>query len=220
MKRTIDWDIVETRESIRQAAYDLARSGLCDGWQDVWRALRARFSVDQLTAIFENLHCRLDIDQRCFRARNPGEAASELTGDLPVIRQTPQKASMKLPASDRGTRRSDRLAMRIQALLAGGSECTAVQLAEQLGTSRTEVLIAARAMLADGALQVARYVAAEHGGRGARVFVCTGAGEPRRLSQSVCIMAAGRSCGNGRYRRHCASQVTIDSATFPSLTSQ
>ncbi|MPW18156.1 hypothetical protein GCT13_14815 [Paraburkholderia sp. CNPSo 3157] len=187
MKRTIDWDIVETRESIRQAAYDLARSGLCDGWQDVWRALRARFSVDQLTAIFENPLCRLDIDQRCFRARNPGEIASELTSDLPVIRQAPQRTSMKLSALDRGSRRrSDRLAMRIQALLAGGSECTAVQLAEQLGTSRNEVLIAARAMLADGELQVVRYVAAEHGGRGARVFACTSAsqGDSPRLYAS------------------------------------
>jgi predicted ArsR family transcriptional regulator len=62
-------------------------------------------------------------------------------------------------------------------LLADGSEGTAVELAERLGTSRNEILIAARKMLADGTLQVARYVAASRGGRGARVFVCASASQ-------------------------------------------
>jgi hypothetical protein len=66
---------------------DLARSGLCDGWQDVWHALRARFSVDQLTVMFENPFCRLDIDQRCYRAPNPGKVVRDVQSDLDAIRQ-------------------------------------------------------------------------------------------------------------------------------------
>ncbi len=175
MTRTIDMEIVEARESIRQAAYELARSGLFDGWQDVWRALRARFSVERLTEIFESTLCRLDIDQRCYRARNPEAAAAKSAGELPVVTQRtyPPRASVKHLALERNTRRSDRLAKRIRALLADGREFTAVELAQRLGTTRNEVLIAAREMLADGTLQVARYVAHERGGRGARVFVIT-----------------------------------------------
>ena len=181
MKRTINWDLIETLDSIRQAAYDLARSGLCDGWQDVWRALRTRFSLDQLTVIFENPLCRLDIDQRCYRARNPGKVARDVQSDLDAIRQRASALviSTKPPASDGHKRRSDRMASRIQTVLADGSECTAVELAERLGTSRNEILIAAREMLADGTLQVARYVASSCGGRGARVFVRTGATAPQ-----------------------------------------
>jgi hypothetical protein len=85
MKRTINWDLIETRDSIRQSAYDLARGGLCDGWQEVWRALRSRFSLHQLTVIFENPLCRLDIDQRCYQARNPGKVARDVQGDLDAI---------------------------------------------------------------------------------------------------------------------------------------
>jgi len=182
MTRTIDMKIVEARESIRQAAYELARSGLFGGWQEVWRALRSRFSVDQLTVIFESTLCRLDIDQRCYRARNPEAAAGKAIGELPGVMQSmyPQRASARLPAVASNTRRSDRLARRIQALLADGSEFTAVELAQRLGMSRNEILIAARAMLADGTLQVARYVAHEHGGRGARVFASTRTTASRR----------------------------------------
>lgn len=173
MKRSINWDLIETRESIRQSAYDLARSGLCDAWQDVWRALRARFSVDQLAVIFDNPLCRLDIDQRCYRARNPGKVAREVQTDLDAIRQraAPMVLSTKPAGLNGQKRRSERLASRIETLLADGSQCTAVELAERLGTSRNEILIAARDMLADGTLQVARYVASSRGGRGARVFV-------------------------------------------------
>ena len=180
MKRTINWDLIETRDSIRQSAYDLARGGLCDGWQEVWRALRSRFSLHQLTVIFDNPLCRLDIDQRCYRARNPGKVARDVQSDLDAIRQraSPLVISTKPPASDGHKRRSDRMASRIQMVLADGSECTAVELAERLGTSRNEILIAARKMLADGTLQVARYVASGRG-RGARVFVRTGATAPQ-----------------------------------------
>ncbi|ACC74946.1 hypothetical protein PPMP20_00555 [Paraburkholderia phymatum] len=181
MKRSINWDLIETRESIRQSAYDLARSGLCDAWQDVWRALRARFSVDQLAVIFDNPLCRLDIDQRCYRARNPGKVAREVQTDLDAIRQraAPMVLSTKPAGLNGQKRRSERLASRIETLLADGSQCTAVELAERLGTSRNEILIAARDMLADGTLQVARYVASSRGGRGARVFVRTGASAPK-----------------------------------------
>jgi hypothetical protein len=33
MKRRIDWDVIETRDSIREAAYGVARSGLFENWQ-------------------------------------------------------------------------------------------------------------------------------------------------------------------------------------------
>jgi hypothetical protein len=176
MKRVPDWDILQTRETIRQAAYELARSGVCDGWQDVWRALRARFTVDQLTTIFENPLCRLDVDQRCYRARNPGKHDSGLTACSPLIRRdTSEKSATLLPhAVDRQPQRTERLAGQIKALLTDGGERTAMQIAQQLGTSRNEVLVAVRAMLADGALQVTRHVCASHRGRGARVFACTG----------------------------------------------
>jgi hypothetical protein len=39
-----------------------------------------------------------------------------------------------------------------------------------LGKNRNNVLVAIRAMLADGTLHVTRYIASEHGRRGARVF--------------------------------------------------
>ncbi|HWT38766.1 MAG TPA: hypothetical protein VN289_20940, partial [Paraburkholderia sp.] len=135
MTRTIDMEIVEARESIRQAAYELARSGLFDGWQDVWRALRARFSVERLAEIFESAICRLDIDQRCYRARNPEAAARNRPGELPVLTQGAysQRASVKHLAPERNSRKSDRLARRIHALLADGSEFTAVELAQRLG---------------------------------------------------------------------------------------
>lgn len=181
MKRSINWDPIETRDSIRQSAYDLARSGLCDGWQDVWRALRVRFGIDQLAAIFENPLSRLDIDQRCYRARNPGRAERDGETHLGAIRQkaSPPLGSTRPPASNEHKRKSDRVTSRIQAVLADGSGCTAVELAERLGTSRNEILIAVREMLADGTLQVARYVASGRGGRGARVFVRTGATAPQ-----------------------------------------
>ncbi|BCG05078.1 hypothetical protein PPGU19_096460 (plasmid) [Paraburkholderia sp. PGU19] len=65
------------------------------------------------------------------------------------------------------------LPQRIVALLADGSELTAIELAERLDKSRNDVLIAKRGMLADDTLQVTRYIASAHGGRGARVFACT-----------------------------------------------
>jgi hypothetical protein len=176
MKRVPDWDVLQIRETIRQAAYELARSGVCDGWQDVWRALRARFTVAQLTTIFENPLCRLDVDQRCYCARNPGKDDSALTARLPVIRRDMcEKNGTSIPtAVHRQPQRAGRLAGQIRALLADGSERTAMQIAQQLGTSRNEVLVAVRAMLADGALQVTRHVCASHRGRGARVFACAG----------------------------------------------
>jgi hypothetical protein len=176
MKRVPDWDILQTRETIRQAAYELARGGVCDGWQDVWRALRARFTVDQLTTIFENPLCRLDVDRRCYCARNPGKHDSEPSARSPAIRRDMREKNRTLipPAVDRQPQRTGRLARRIKALLDDGSERTAMQIAQQLGTSRNEVLVAVRAMLADGALQVTRHVSASHRGRGARVFACAG----------------------------------------------
>lgn len=176
MKRSINWDLMETRQSIRKGAYDLACSGLCDGWQDVWRALRARFSLDQLAVIFENPLCRLDIDERCYRARNSGTVAQDVQRGLDGVGQ---RASLAVTSSNPAAliernRRCKRLASRIETVLADGSECTAVELAERLGTSRNEVLIAAREMLCDGTLQIARHIASSHGGRGARVFVLTG----------------------------------------------
>jgi hypothetical protein len=147
----------------------------------VWRELRARFSVAQLAVIFENRLCRLDIDQRCYRARNPGKGANDVQSDLDAIRHiaSPSVKSTKTAGLNRHKRRSERLASRIETLLAGGSECTAVELAERLGTSRNEILIAAREMLADGTLQVARYIASSRRGRGARVFVRKGATAPQ-----------------------------------------
>ncbi|MEM5340180.1 hypothetical protein [Paraburkholderia azotifigens] len=181
MKRSINWDLIETRESIRESAYDLASSRLCNGWQDVWRALRARYSLDQLAVIFENPLFRLDIDQRCYLARNPPTVARDVQRGPGAVGQ---RASSTVTCSNPGALvernpRSERLARRMQTLLADGGECTAVELAERLGTSRNEVLIAAREMLSDGTLRIARYIASSRGGRGARVFVLTGAAAHR-----------------------------------------
>ena len=176
MRRARDWEVVEVREAVRLAAYELARSGVCERWQDVWRVLRAHFSVVQLTSIFDNPLCQLDINQRCRRARSPVKPDSEATMPEPAIGRNGfhQIARSKPPIFDREMQRPGRLAERIQALLADGRECTAIQLAEQLGTSRHEVLVTVRSMLADGVLQVTRRLAAKRGGRGARVFAHAG----------------------------------------------
>jgi hypothetical protein len=174
MKDPKDWDVVETRESIRLAAYDVARSGLVEGWQGVWRALRPRFAVDQLLVVFENPLCRVDIDQRCYRARNPLIGGSEQPDDVPIIRRMSAVQGdrrMQLP-EDRKARASGPMPTLILALLAGGNELTALELAERLGKDRNNVLVVVRGMLAAGTLQVTRYIASEHRGRGARVFAC------------------------------------------------
>ena len=173
MKRARAREAIEAREAIRTIAYELAQSGACDGWQEVWRTLRARFSVDQLTAIFENPLCQLDIDLRCHRARNPqntdgGPKSAVAWNGLQQI------ATWKPSVPERVMRRPERLVERIEALLADGIERTAVQISQQLGTSRNEVLVGLRVMLADGALQVTRCVVGTHGGRGARVFAPAG----------------------------------------------
>lgn len=64
--------------------------------------------------------------------------------------------AMKRSGNDRETLRTGRTAKRIHALLADGRECTATEIAQALGTSRNEVLVAVRAILVDEALQVSR----------------------------------------------------------------
>ncbi len=177
MRSITNWDLVEAREAVRQAAFGLARSGAFDGWQDVWRALRGRFDIDQLARIFENPLSQLDIDQRCKRARNPSLVGCRGERQYPqMARDESRPVATWIPAPlDCKTRRAPGLAERIVALLADGSECTAVHLAEQLDTSRGEVLRALRPLVNDGLLQVKRCLVGPHGGRGARVFACAAA---------------------------------------------
>ncbi|MEM5341334.1 MarR family transcriptional regulator [Paraburkholderia azotifigens] len=172
MKRANGWDKVEAREAIRQAAYELSNSGMCERWQDVWHALRGRFDVEQLTTVFDNPLCQIDIEQRCYRARNPGRAEGELRTDLPVI--TPRVEEKRDPLDSRAIdwkmRKVGLLAARILDMLSGGIECTAMDLAQRLGVSRNEVFKAVRLLLAEGTLEITKCVAAKRGGRGARVF--------------------------------------------------
>ncbi|MBN3752209.1 hypothetical protein G3N95_04605 [Paraburkholderia sp. Tr-20389] len=181
MKRALAWDEVEARQAIRLAAYDLSRSGMCEGWRDVCRVLRVRFDAEQLAMMFENPLSRLDIDQRCYRARNPGSADNALPADTSLIGRGAEKPrwARKHRAADRETQEGGHLAARILEVLGGDSERTAMELAEGLGVRRNEVFIAVRRMLADGDLQITRYVAAKRGGRGARVFALA-AGIARR----------------------------------------
>jgi hypothetical protein len=176
MKRTLDWDAIQTRETIRQAAYDIASSGACDGWQDVWRFLRTTFGVDQLVEIFGNPLCQMDLDQRCARAHSPGNvvAVDEKCDPTEISRKASlDSEAAKRWGNDRETLRTRRMAKQIHELLADGRECTAMQIAQALGTTRNNVLAAVRAMLDDEVLQVCRYISANSGGRRARVFVRT-----------------------------------------------
>ena len=104
MKHALDWDLIETRETIRQAAYDIASSGACDGWQDVWRFLRTTFGVEQLVDIFWNPLCQMDLDQRCSRARSSGKVLpnDEKSDPSEISRKTSLEiATTKHPDSDR-----------------------------------------------------------------------------------------------------------------------
>jgi hypothetical protein len=176
MKHALDWDLIETRETIRQAAYDIASSGACDGWQDVWRFLRTTFGVEQLVDIFWNPLCQMDLDQRCSRARSSGKVLpnDEKSDPSEISRKTSLEiATTKHPDSDRQMQTTGRMAKQIHALLADGRECTATEIAEALDASCNKVLIALREMLAAETLQVSRYISVNGSGRRARVFVRT-----------------------------------------------
>ncbi|MCP3719951.1 hypothetical protein [Paraburkholderia sp. CNPSo 3281] len=79
MRMECDADIVQTRDAIRQKAFELADSGMLDGWQAVRRTLRACFDIESV----EHVH-RTD-----FRARphDPGgeNAASGATSCWPRV---------------------------------------------------------------------------------------------------------------------------------------
>ena len=176
MKHALDWDLIETRETIRQAAYDIASSGACDGWQDVWRFLRTTFGVEQLVDIFWNPLCQMDLDQRCSRARSSGKVLpnDEKSDPSELKRKTSLEiATMKHTDSDRQMQKAGRMAKQIHTLLADGRECTATEIAQALHASCNKVLIALRAMLDTGTLLVSRCISANGCGRRARVFVRT-----------------------------------------------
>ena len=189
MKRANGWDKVEAREAIRQAAYELSGSGVCERWQDVWHALRGRFEDEQLTTIFDNPLCRLDIEQRCYRARYPGRTEGVLPTDMPVIAPHVEKKD-GVPSSlavDRKTQKTGRLAARILDVLTDGNERTAMELAQRLGVSRNEVFKAVRVLLADGTIDVTKYATAKYGGRGARVFACAaGTAGQKAMEYPIC----------------------------------
>jgi len=173
MKQQENWGIVEAREAIRQAAYVLAGSGIFHGWQDVQRALKGRYSVDRLTEIFGSPFCRLDINQRCQRARCGSHLDRERTMYPPAARQRQSQpvATWIPPVVDPELPRGGGLAPRLMSLMADGGEWTALQLARQLGTNRNEVYRALRPVLEAGAVQVTRCASTEHRGRAARVLV-------------------------------------------------
>jgi hypothetical protein len=187
MRPLNDPDEVEGREAIRQAAYELSRSGVCASWEEVWRALRTRFDVDQLAKFFENPLCRLDIDQRCYRARNPGRDAEGGSTDASDIRRevAQQRGATRVQIVEREMRKPCRLAARILEVLEDGSERTALELAQRLRVSRNDVFIAVRVMLANEALMVTGHTTAKHGGRGARVFACAATTAGQKNGKSV-----------------------------------
>lgn len=177
MKEEFELDIVEGREAIRQAAFALAGSGVCDGWQAVWHALHTRFSADQLTAIFDSPFCRLDLDLRCDHARRSARVVDCQVSSYPhVIRrngsQPPLTRTQSVARSK--SRPGGLLGKRIQALLVDGRARTALELAQELDASRNEVLRALRPLLTEETVEVTQFVVGSCGGRAARAFTCAG----------------------------------------------
>ncbi|MBB5468550.1 hypothetical protein HDG32_004680 [Paraburkholderia sp. CI2] len=63
------------REAARRAAYSLADSGKYAGWQEIEKALRARYGVLDAHQLLGNPVVRANIDQRCVAARPKPHAA-------------------------------------------------------------------------------------------------------------------------------------------------
>ncbi|MGT2471806.1 hypothetical protein [Paraburkholderia terrae] len=177
MKGELELDIVEGHEAIRQAAFALACSGVCDGWQAVWHALHTRFSADQLTAIFDSPFCRLDLDLRCDHARRPARVVDcQVTAYPHVIRRNGLQAPVTWtqPVVRPKSRPGGLLGERIRALLIDGRARTALELAQELDANRNEVLRALRPLLTEETVEVTRFIVGSCGGRAARAFTCAG----------------------------------------------
>ncbi|MEX3929265.1 hypothetical protein AB4Y36_35365 [Paraburkholderia sp. BR10936] len=69
MKNMIDTDTMERRERIRKKAFEFAESGAFTNWQAIGVALRSQFSTSHVEDILASPFCRLDLNNRCDKAR-------------------------------------------------------------------------------------------------------------------------------------------------------
>ncbi|MCP3713292.1 hypothetical protein M3I54_41635 [Paraburkholderia sp. CNPSo 3274] len=186
-----DFDIVQSRDAIRQKAFELADSGMLEGWEAVRRTLRACFEIESVEDVLGSPFCRLDLDLRCRAGRvggvrghiGPGLAAERDGADRgahPARGGTPAAASSPTAQRRRCHERTmghparpPGLAGNISMLLDEDRECTAIQLAQQLDASPRDVRRALREMLVSGEVYVARRAPRTAGGRTARIFART-----------------------------------------------
>ncbi|MEM5314747.1 hypothetical protein [Paraburkholderia sp. JHI869] len=181
-------EIVESHEAIRRRAFELADSGMLEGWEAVRRTLRACFDIENVEHVLGSHFCRLDLDLRCRARRVSGTRAhvgpgrSEDRGGIDHEAHPARGVAPATAGSSTGQlrRRRERaggrparspgLAGDIATLLGDGREFTAIELAQQLGAATRDVQRALRAMLDGGEVRVARRAPRTAGGRTARIF--------------------------------------------------
>lgn len=177
---------VQCREAIRQAAFELAGSGVFEGWEAVERVLCRRFNAEQVHLVFASPFCRLDLVRRCHAANRtfpngivgPPAVGRECLGNQP----SPCKSKRVSGAPSNDSRRGhggrpatiddnrSRLAREIAALMADGRERTAAQIAQRLGGVPREVQRALRTMLANDEVHIVGRVPRSAGGRSPRIY--------------------------------------------------
>jgi len=181
-----DWDLLESHELIRKAAFALAYSGVFTGWEGVWLTMRIRFSAEQLAATFDSPFFRLDLDRHCDQGRRHARVV-DCRGmwSSPAVREDSAQGSQpRMPPENRAKRRpGSTLPGRISAVLDDGRPRTALEIAQQLNIDRNKVTEAMRTLLAERTVRVSGYVAGTHGGRAARAFTSVGMTVIHRMAE-------------------------------------
>ncbi|MEX4002073.1 hypothetical protein AB4Y38_24600 [Paraburkholderia sp. EG285A] len=167
MSRAGNIDLIESRDKVRERAFDLAESGSFADWAAVRLALSEECPPEYLNHVFASAFCRLDLNQRCRSARMGSPRSDTSPGRvLPGFRRTRRRNPS--PAN-KSTKFAD-LARDIAAALDGANPRTAVDIATQLGAEARNVRRALRVMLAEGEVHVAGRVPPSGGGATARLF--------------------------------------------------
>ena len=176
-----DWDLLESHELIRKAAFALAYSGVFTGWEGVWLTMRSRFGAEQLAATFDSPFFRLDLDRHCDQGRSHARIVDcrGMWSSPAVQEDSAQGSRTSAPPENRekrppGRRLGSKLPGRIVAVLDDVRPRTALEIAQQLDVGRNEVTEAMRTLLAERKARVSGYATCAHGGRAPRLFTSDG----------------------------------------------